>query len=77
LIIQDRRMTRNPDIHRRPDGSVDIDHYRRAAAEERTKVRRLAHARFDHAVAAIVRGAKNLLSRRTGLRLRTPSPAGR
>ena len=70
-------MTRYPDIHHRPDGSIDIDHYLRAAAEERTKVRLRVHARFDEAMAAIVLGAKNLLSRRPGLRLRPPSPAGR
>ena len=70
-------MTRYPDIHRRSDGSIDIDHYRRAAAEERTKARLLAHARFDAAMAALVRSAKDLLSRRPGFGLRTPSPVGR
>jgi len=70
-------MSHHPDIHRRFDGSIDIDRYRRAAAEERTKARLLAHARFDEAMAALVRRAKNLLSRRPGLGLHTPSPAGR
>lgn len=70
-------MNRYPDIHRRSDGSIDIDHYRHVVAEERTKARLRAHARFDAAMAALVRGAKNLLSRGAGLRLRTPSPAGR
>jgi hypothetical protein len=70
-------MTRSPDVHLRPDGSIDLDHYRRAAAEERAKAVRLAHDRIDHALAAIVRGAKDFLSRRPGLRVRIPSPAGR
>jgi hypothetical protein len=70
-------MSRFPDAHYRSDGSIDIDHYRRAAAEERAKARRLAHDRLDNAFAAIVRGAKDLLSRRPGLRVRAPSPARR
>ena len=70
-------MNRSPDAHLRSDGSIDIDHYRRAAIEERAKARRLAHDRLDSAFAAIVRGAKDLLSRRPGLRVRIPSPAAR
>ena len=70
-------MTPSPDVHYRSDGSVDIDHYRRVAARERAKAVRLAHDRIDDALAAIVRGAKDLLSRRPGLRIHISSPARR
>ena len=68
-------MTRSTDAHFRSDGSIDIDHYRRAATEERTKAIRHAHDRIDGALAAIVRGAKDFLTRPPEVRV--PARAAR
>jgi hypothetical protein len=70
-------MTRHPDIHRHSDGSIDIDHYRARAAEERVKALRRTHKSLDETGAAVFRRATELLSRRPGFRVRVPAAAGR
>jgi hypothetical protein len=70
-------MNRSRDFRFRSDGSIDIDHYRRAAAEERAKAVRLALDRIGDALAAFVRGAKHALSHRPGLRVGIALPTGR
>ncbi len=47
-------MTPSPGIHRHPDGWIDFDYYRRAAARERREARRSA---FDRSAAAIGKAA--------------------
>jgi hypothetical protein len=50
LGIQEHAMTPTSDIRRRPDGSIDIDFYRQAAAHERQQMVRRAFARCKGAI---------------------------
>ncbi len=62
-------MTASSDIRRHPDGSIDFDHYRRAAARERQQAFRRTFDWF----AAVARRAAAMLANRPGL---APSSLG-
>jgi hypothetical protein len=62
-------MTASSDIRRHPDGSIDFDHYRRAAARERQQAFRRTFDQF----AALARRAVAMLANRSG---RIPSRLG-
>lgn len=47
-------MTPSASVHRRPDGSIDFDSYRRAAASERQEAMACAFARAAHAIGKAV-----------------------
>ena len=56
-------MTPSPGIRRHPDGSIDVDHYRRAAKRERQDAMRRAFGRCAGAIAIIVDRSKRALFR--------------
>jgi hypothetical protein len=62
-------MTASSDIRRRPDGSIDFDHYRHAAARERQQTLRQTFGRL----AAVARRAAAMLAERSA---RTSSRPG-
>ena len=51
-------MTPSPSVHRHPDGWIDFDYYRRAAARERQEARRRA---FDRSASAIGKVAATIV----------------
>lgn len=53
-------ITRSFDIRRNPDGSIDFDHYRRAAARERQQTLRQA---FEPCAGALGRLAALIIAR--------------
>lgn len=66
-------MSTSPNVRRRDDGSIDIDHYRRAAMRQRAAARRHMRRRLAAAISRIIAA----LSAKAPGRLPTPQPAAR